>query len=104
MSGSKNNFRRDHALNEESVDDRMRIFEDEIIKRIKIIQNFVKNMDGKVNRMKASQKFVANDSQKKYHNQLSSRHGTSMENSNTDERRPERLRDLNENEAPLGAN
>lgn len=37
----------------ESMDDRMRIFEDEIIKRIKIIQNFVKNMDGKVNRVAA---------------------------------------------------
>lgn len=30
----------------------MRIFEDEIIKRIKIIQNFVKNLDGKVSRLK----------------------------------------------------
>lgn len=31
----------------------MRIFEDEIIKRIKIIQNFVKNLDAKVIRLKS---------------------------------------------------
>jgi hypothetical protein len=37
------------------MDHRMRIFEDEIIKRIKIIQNFVKTMDGKVNRLRAGQ-------------------------------------------------
>ena len=40
---------------EETLDHRMRIFEDEIIKRIKIIQNYVKTMDGKINRMKAGQ-------------------------------------------------
>lgn len=40
---------------EESMDHRMRIFEDEIIKRIKIIQSFVKTMDGKVNRLRAGQ-------------------------------------------------
>jgi hypothetical protein len=40
---------------EETLDHRMRIFEDEIIKRIKIIQNFVKTMDGKINRLKSSQ-------------------------------------------------
>ncbi len=39
---------------DESAEDRMRIFEDEIIKRIKIIQNFVKNMDVKYNRLKTS--------------------------------------------------
>lgn len=37
---------------EETMDERMRIFEDEIIKRIKIIQNFVKTLDKKVNRGK----------------------------------------------------
>ena len=36
----------------ETIEDKMRIFEDEIIKRIKIIQNFVKNMDGKVKQLK----------------------------------------------------
>lgn len=41
------------TLCEESLDERMRIFEDEIIKRIKIIQNFVKMMDGKVKKIAA---------------------------------------------------
>ncbi len=56
LSNSKSNFFKRDPANEENLEDRMRIFEDEIIKRIKIIQNFVKNMDGKINRIKASQK------------------------------------------------
>jgi hypothetical protein len=36
---------------EETLEDRILIFEDEIIKRIKIIQSFVKNLDGKVKRL-----------------------------------------------------
>lgn len=55
MSGSKLNFKKGDAstILEENLEDRMRIFEDEIIKRIKVIQSFVKNMDGKVNRLRA---------------------------------------------------
>lgn len=56
LSNSKSNFFRRDGGADENQEDRMRIFEDEIIKRIKIIQNFVKNMDGKVNRMRANQK------------------------------------------------
>ena len=56
LSNSKSNFFKRDPANEENLEDRMRIFEDEIIKRIKIIQNFVKNMDGKINRIKVSQK------------------------------------------------
>lgn len=36
------------------MEERMRIFEDEIIKRIKIIQNFVKNLDSKVSKIRNS--------------------------------------------------
>jgi len=54
VAGTKQMLRREGL--EESVEDRMRIFEDEIIKRIKVIQSFVKNLDGKVNRLRANQK------------------------------------------------
>ena len=55
MSANKNGFRRE-SHQDETVEDRMRIFEDEIIKRIKVIQSFVKTLDGKVKRMQANQK------------------------------------------------
>lgn len=55
ISGRKNYAPQAGKDEEESMDHRMRIFEDEIIKRIKIIQNFVKTMDGKVNRLRAGQ-------------------------------------------------
>ena len=38
------------------MNERMRIFEDEIIKRIKIIKIFVKNLDGKISRIRNSGK------------------------------------------------
>lgn len=41
------------------MEDRQRIFEDEIIKRIKVIQSFIKNLDSKFN------KFRSNNSLKK---------------------------------------
>jgi len=53
LSNSRYNFFKRENV-DEAIEDRMRIFEDEIIKRIKIIQNFVKNMDGKVNRLRAA--------------------------------------------------
>lgn len=57
LSNSRNNFfKRENGGFDEAVEDRMRIFEDEIIKRIKIIQNFVKSMDNKVNRLRAASK------------------------------------------------
>ena len=57
LSNSRNNFfKRENGGLDEAAEDRMRIFEDEIIKRIKIIQNFVKNMDTKVNRLRAASK------------------------------------------------
>jgi hypothetical protein len=66
LSNSRNNFlKRENGGLDEATEDRMRIFEDEIIKRIKIIQNFVKNMDGKVNRLRAAQKQQQQDSQRK---------------------------------------
>lgn len=72
------------AQQEESLDDRMRIFEDEIIKRIKVIQSFVKGLDGKVKRLRANR----DSSQRK------SRHGESMNESNV---LPERLLSHDEN-------
>lgn len=47
------NHQNDVTFNE-PIEDRMRIFEDEIIKRIKIIQNFVKTLDGKLKRIDSS--------------------------------------------------
>ena len=86
---------------EETLDHRMRIFEDEIIKRIKIIQNFVKTMDGKINRLKASQnRAVTQESVKKSTSRLG---GLSL-NDDTEDKRPERLRDILEDQAPHGAN
>lgn len=75
----------------------MRIFEEEIIKRIKIIQNFVKSMDGKVKQIRAQQKH--NLSQHKSQAQLSSSrapHMSSLEDlmDGDKQRPPERLRDL----------
>ena len=102
MSANKNGFRRE-SHQDETVEDRMRIFEDEIIKRIKVIQSFVKTLDGKVKRMQANQK-GNQESHRKSH-QISSRHGTSIDDSNVmDDRRPERLRDVLDDQAPLGAN
>ena len=97
MSANKSGYRRD-TQKEQSLDDRMRIFEDEIIKRIKVIQSFVKNLDGKVKRIRANQK-TAMDSYRK-HGQHSSRHGTSMDESHADAR-PEKL--LLDDAGPLGA-
>ena len=55
LSNTRNNFyKRENGGLDDAGEDRMRIFEDEIIKRIKIIQNFVKNMDTKVNRLRAA--------------------------------------------------
>jgi len=97
MSANKSGYRRD-THQDESLDDRMRIFEDEIIKRIKVIQSFVKNLDGKVKRIRANQK-TALDSYRKQ-GQHSSRHGTSMDESHLDAR-PEKL--VLDDAAPLGA-
>ena len=85
------------------MDHRMRIFEDEIIKRIKIIQSFVKTMDGKVNRLRAGQQRTTTQESavKKSTSRLAGGHSM-MEDA--DDRRPERLRDILDNQAPLGAN
>jgi hypothetical protein len=37
---------------DDELEERQRIFEDEIIKRIKVIQSFVKNLDSKFSRFK----------------------------------------------------
>lgn len=78
---------------EETLDHRMRIFEDEIIKRIKIIQSFVKTMDSKINRLKAAQRgagTVTQESVKKSNSRLA---GASLIEDSED-KRPERLRDI----------
>jgi len=51
------NYHKDLVKNQrtvfdEELEERQRIFEDEIIKRIKIIQSFVKNLDAKFNKIK----------------------------------------------------
>ena len=85
----------------------MRIFEDEIIKRIKIIQSYVKTIDGKVNRMK-NKASVTQESVKKGQQTSTSRLGGGAQSVIFEEtegdRRPERLRDILEDQAPLGAN
>lgn len=85
----------------------MRIFEDEIIKRIKIIQSFVKGMDGKINRVRQKQKQQEQQYIKGHYNQLSGSRNGVINTSNLDEsdqkRPPERLRDLLDDQAPLGA-
>jgi len=84
------------------MDHRMRIFEDEIIKRIKIIQSFVKTMDGKVNRLRAGQqRTTTQESVKKSTSRLAGGHSVMEE---AEDRRPERLRDILDDQAPLGAN
>ena len=93
--GTRNMLRNEGV---ETMEDRMRVFEDEIIKRIKIIQSFVKNMDGRVNRMQANQKQMEQQQSVRKHQTTSM-----LEESNNDDRRPERLRDVMEDQAPIGA-
>ena len=98
------------VIGDETIEDRMRIFEDEIIKRIKIIQNFVKNLDGKLKTLKSQSKHH-HTSQNKSQAQLSSSRmngGGSVDEplmTLGDDRKPERLRDLllDEGQAPMGA-
>jgi uncharacterized coiled-coil protein SlyX len=77
---------------DEGMEDRIRIFEDEIINRIKIIQSFVKNLDGKVKRNRTLCKgaHVPDSNRKSHHMHSASRHSVeesdrgAMDNTNNE--------------------
>lgn len=74
MQGTKSFFNREP---QEGLEERIRIFEDEIINRVKLIQNFVKSLDGRVRRNRAqckSGQHVQDSHRKSQHLPSSSRH------------------------------